>query len=229
LNVTYSTNGNAQKHERRPLARGRGGVWTTSCLTLLPDLVRPFARRVLGRLDLLPSLAAEDADEARTVCGCQPVAFMISASVTPLARFIIAITSAFLLVRSAFGLAAAFLARPTFFAGLAFLLALRAPLGFAVSGPGLLMFSESIAFSLIVFSLTGLRSSQVITPVRRNHKRNLRAIRSMRRMPGGLKGKLAGMVPFLIGRQNQVGVNEPARLMPTTVFHLPPGRRGTRF
>src|SRR5260370_29944128 len=70
----------------------------------------------------------------RTVCGCQPVAFTISGRVAPLARFISAITSAFLLVRSAFGLAAGFLARPDFFAGLAFLPALRAPLGFAVSG-----------------------------------------------------------------------------------------------
>src|SRR5262249_11866694 len=34
----------------------------------------------------------------RTVCGCQPVASMISASVAPLARFIIAMTSAFLLL-----------------------------------------------------------------------------------------------------------------------------------
>jgi len=41
-----------------PLARGRGGVWTTGCLKLFSDLVRPFARGVLGRLDLLPSLAA---------------------------------------------------------------------------------------------------------------------------------------------------------------------------
>ena len=31
---------------------------------LLPDFVRPFARSVLGRLDLLASLAAQDADEA---------------------------------------------------------------------------------------------------------------------------------------------------------------------
>jgi hypothetical protein len=38
-------------------------------------------------------------------------AFMISGMVAPLARFIIAIKSAFLLVRSAFGLLAAFLAR----------------------------------------------------------------------------------------------------------------------
>src|SRR5271155_1808662 len=35
----------------------------------------------------------------RTVCFCQPVASTISARVTPLARFIIAITSAFLLLR----------------------------------------------------------------------------------------------------------------------------------
>jgi hypothetical protein len=37
----------------------------------------------------------------RTVCFCQPVVATISARVAPLARFIIAITSALLLVRSA--------------------------------------------------------------------------------------------------------------------------------
>jgi len=42
-----------------------------------------------------------------------------------------AITSAFLLVRCAFGFAADFLAGPALFAGLAFLPALRALLGFA--------------------------------------------------------------------------------------------------
>ena len=44
--------------------------------------------------------------------------------------------AAFLLARSAFGFTAAFLARPAFFAGLAFLPALRVPLGFAASGGG---------------------------------------------------------------------------------------------
>ncbi len=37
-----------------PLARGRGGVWTTSCLKLFPDLVRPFpgkTRAMFLRLD----------------------------------------------------------------------------------------------------------------------------------------------------------------------------------
>jgi hypothetical protein len=50
---------------------------------------------------------------------------MISASVAPLARFIIAITSAFLLARSALGLVTGFLARPAFFAGLALLAVTR--------------------------------------------------------------------------------------------------------
>jgi hypothetical protein len=86
------------------------------------------------------------------------VALIISARVAPFARFIRAITSAFLLVPSALGLAGAFLARLTFFAALAFLPALRAPLGLAVSGATLLVFSVSIAFSRIGFSLTGLRS-----------------------------------------------------------------------
>jgi len=62
-----------------------------------------------------------------TVCCCQPVAFMISGNVAPFARFIMAMTSAFLLVRSALGLLADCLARPGFFAGLAFLVGLCAP------------------------------------------------------------------------------------------------------
>ena len=52
--------------------------------------------------------------------------------------------------------AAGFLARPAFFASLAFFPTLR--FGFAASGSGV-AFTASIAFSLIGFSLTGLRSS----------------------------------------------------------------------
>src|ERR1035437_5667366 len=52
----------------------------------------------------------------RTVCFCQPVASTISAKVTPLARFIIAITSAFLLLRDSFAPFCAW-ARPTALVG----------------------------------------------------------------------------------------------------------------
>ena len=86
-----------------------------------------------------------------------------------------AMTSTFLLVRSALGLAI-FLARPAFFAGFAFLADLRTPLGFAVSGAGLLVFSLSIAFSLIEFLLGRVAVVTVIAPVGRNIKSNLRAI-----------------------------------------------------
>jgi hypothetical protein len=68
---------------------------------------------------------------------------MISGNVAPLARFIMAMTSAFLLVRSAFGLPAGVLARAAFFAALAFFVGFRAPLGFAASGAGLLTFVHS--------------------------------------------------------------------------------------
>ena len=44
--------------------RGRGRRLENELPELFPDLVRPFARGVLGGLDLLPSLAAQDADEA---------------------------------------------------------------------------------------------------------------------------------------------------------------------
>ncbi len=70
-----------------------------------------------------PPLLPRMLTKPRTVCGCQPVAFMISANVAPLARFISVITSAFLLARSAFGLL--FLARLAFFRGFAFLVDLR--------------------------------------------------------------------------------------------------------
>jgi len=70
--------------------------------SLLRNLVSALARGVLGRLDPLPALAAQDVDKARTVCACHSVAAM------PLARFIIAITSAFLLLRSVAGLPTAF-------------------------------------------------------------------------------------------------------------------------
>src|SRR5579864_972102 len=51
-----------------------------------------------------PPLLPRRLTNPRTVCACQPVVSMTSASVTPFARFIIAITSAFLFVRSlAFG------------------------------------------------------------------------------------------------------------------------------
>jgi hypothetical protein len=59
--------------------------------------------------------------------------------------------------------------------------ALRPPLGFAVSGAGLLMFSLAIAFSLIEFLLDRVAVVTVITPVGRNIKTNLPAITPMRR------------------------------------------------
>jgi hypothetical protein len=68
---------------------------------------------------------------------------MISGRVAPLARFISSITSAFLLVPSAFGLLAGFFMRPTFFAGLAFL-ALRGLLVPGASAADVLVFSESM-------------------------------------------------------------------------------------
>jgi hypothetical protein len=65
---------------------------------------------------------------------------MISANVAPLARFIIAITSAFLLARSALGLVADFLARPAFFAGLVFLAGARFVFGCGTLGRRCVLF-----------------------------------------------------------------------------------------
>jgi len=70
-----------------------------------------FLAAAFTALPFLPPLLPRMLTKPRTVCGCQPVAFIISASVAPLARFISAITSAFLLARSVFGLAAFFARR----------------------------------------------------------------------------------------------------------------------
>src|ERR1035438_3260037 len=68
-----------------------------------------------------PPLLPRMLTNPRTVCACHSVAAMISASVAPLARFIRAMTSAFLFARSVFGLLAGFFAPAGFLAGLAFL------------------------------------------------------------------------------------------------------------
>jgi hypothetical protein len=52
-----------------PQARGRGGVWTQSCLKLFPDLERSFACGVLGRLDRFPPLMPKMLIKAPHVCG----------------------------------------------------------------------------------------------------------------------------------------------------------------
>jgi hypothetical protein len=109
---------------------------------LFPDLVRPFARGVLGRLDLLPSLTAQDADEAANRVRLPACSLHDLGQRYALRALIIAITSAFLLVRSPFGFAV-FLARPGFFAGLAVLAGLR-PLVAGASVVGVLVFSESL-------------------------------------------------------------------------------------
>jgi hypothetical protein len=78
-----------------------------------------------------PPLLPKMLTKPRTVCFCQPVASMISGRVAPLARCIMAMTSAFLFVLSAAGLQAAVLAAFTFFAGLACLVAFAFVAGFA--------------------------------------------------------------------------------------------------
>src|SRR5258707_728423 len=81
----------------------------------------------------------------RTVCFCQAVSSMISVSVAPLARFIIAMTSAFLLVRSA----AAGLLATVFLAGFVFLVAFAFFGGFAPSAGFLGLASASLAWALL--------------------------------------------------------------------------------
>ena len=94
----------------------------------------------------------------RTVCGCQPVTFMISASVAPLARFISAITSACLFEPSGLVLRAFFLAAAAFFVGLAFLVGLLYAFGGSAATAG--VFCRLNRGSLL-FSMTGLRSFHI--------------------------------------------------------------------
>ena len=83
---------------------------------------------------LWPPLLPRMLTNPRTVCFCHPVACIISASVAPLARLIIAITSAFLWLRgealSPLGWPDAFLAALTFLAGFP---AVRAASGFSAA------------------------------------------------------------------------------------------------
>jgi len=67
---------------------------------LFRDTIAALTRGVLRGFDFLAALAAENADEPADRVLLPACASTISASVTPLARFIIAITSAFLLVRA---------------------------------------------------------------------------------------------------------------------------------
>ena len=69
-------------------------------MKLFPDPVRPFAFRVLGRLDLLASLAAHDADEAAHGVRLPVRVFHDFGQFAPLVPFITAITSAFSFVPS---------------------------------------------------------------------------------------------------------------------------------
>ena len=105
----------------------------------------------------------------RIVCFCQPVAATISARVTPFARFIIAMTSAFLAVRSLVPfLAGAF----TGFFGLALFLALGAP--FVLLAPFFEAGSSGAIRALLRYrsdcrtTLRGAQKSQS-APARRRH------------------------------------------------------------
>ena len=82
---------------------------------------------------------------------------MRRANVAPFARFIMAMTSAFFFVRSEV-LPAGFLAARAFFAGFAFLLALRSPL-VGAAATSRLMLSDSIVNCAHWFLLTAKRSS----------------------------------------------------------------------
>ena len=106
-----------QKRRLRRIGKQRGTGEGGGLL----DLVRPLAVCSLGRVDPCSCLAPRMLTKPRTVCVCQPGAFMISARVAPLARFIIAISSACLLVRSPALFALLLTARLPFLRGFRFL------------------------------------------------------------------------------------------------------------
>jgi hypothetical protein len=97
-------------------------------------------------------------------------------------------TSAFLLVPSAFGLLAGFLAVRAFFADFAFL-ALRAPSSPGFQLPACWRSQNRCSFCLSPFAASWLRFVTVITLDRRNGKQNLAEIGSMRRKSIMVKGQ----------------------------------------
>ena len=109
--------------KRRP--RNRGGALSDGEADYLAILYVRSPSALLDDSIFSPPLLPKILTKPRTVWACHLVAAMISASVAPLARFIKAMTSTFLLARSAFGLLAAFFGWRPFFAVLAFLVVVR--------------------------------------------------------------------------------------------------------
>ncbi len=104
---------------------------------------------------------SRDADKAPVPCAAaKPVALMISASVTPLAHFIVAINFAFLLAGSAFGLPGP-LRPPSSRASLSCSLADGIDQG-ADPGAGLLLYTESVVLILSHSAASMLRSPTFI-------------------------------------------------------------------
>jgi len=102
-----------QNRKRRPAGTGSGvGLKRLRAGYLILYVRSPSA--LLDDSIFCPPLLPRMLTKPRTVCACRFVTSMISASVAALARFMSAMTSAFLLVRSGLGLAAAFLARTAF-------------------------------------------------------------------------------------------------------------------
>jgi hypothetical protein len=117
-----------------------------------------------------PPLLPSTLTKPRTVCFCHPVASTISANVTPFARFIIAITSAFLLVRASVAPFCA-RARREVLAGDFFDWVLSAPTGVAdgaSSGDRRWMASHIRVIPIwrLVNFLTGFRLSKGATPAK---------------------------------------------------------------
>ena len=131
-----------------------------------------------------PPLLPRMLTKPRTVCARHLVAAMISGNVAPLLRFIIAMTSAFLLGRSALGLLAAFLALPA--------LGLRS-LGLRLAG--LILGCDSAGAHL------SLLDRVAVVTIHHSSREKLRpeslAIRQEERAIHRGSNQLAGTVPFL--------------------------------
>ena len=126
---------------------------------LFPNLVSPFARGVLGRLDLLSSLAAQDADEAPHGVRLPARGFHDLGQRHAFGAFYHGDDVGLLVAAIGLWFSRWLLGPPRLLRGLGLLGRRALALGFRRIGAGLLMFSLSIALSLIEFSLTGLGSS----------------------------------------------------------------------
>ena len=141
------------------------------CGTVFPDLVRPFACGVPGRLDLLPSLAAGMLTKPRTVVRLPTCDLHDISQRGALGALHHGDDFGFLVGTVRFRLAGRPLGAARFLRALGFLGLARAFVAGA-SAAGVLVFSDSMFILLFSFCPKLVAVVTVITPVGRNGKQN---------------------------------------------------------